>query len=332
MQDVTDMNFMRTVSGFGPPDVFVTEYLRVHQYTILEDRILEPLLDESLGAPVCFQIIGEDAGYIARTIEMAKAHPRIKYLDLNLGCPAPKVYKKNVGGALLKDPKKIAEILSVMRRNWDGVLSAKMRLGFDDASSFDTLIKAVRDSGADFITLHARTVKQLYRPSADHSFTRRAVELAGTTPLVANGDITSVASAKKILDETSCAGLMVGRSAMRNPWIFRQLREALAEGKGDAEIFRPTRADARAYIDAIQANSLKYSPKVKNLPGRLKKFINFIATSVDPEGAFLLEMRAAPDIDSLLKICDKHLVNNGNAEKKLADEPFAELCARPNHE
>ena len=332
MQDVTDLNFMRTVANFGAPDVFVTEYLRVHKDSRLEERILAPMLAQDLSTPVCLQLIGEDLPHIARIIKDALKHPEIKYLDLNLGCPAPKVYRKNVGGALLKDRKKIGEILRLMRAEWPHVLSTKMRTGFADASQFDDLVKCVCDCGVDFITLHARTVKQLYRPSADHSYTKRAVVLAGDIPVVANGDITSAFVAKKNLEDTNCAGLMMGRSAMRNPWIFRQTRELLVEHKSPSQIFRPTFADVRKYVDSILENSQKYNPKVGNLAGRLKKFLNFIATSIDPDGAFLLQMRRTQSLDELLKVCDTHLIENGRANTLMSDEPFDALCARPNHE
>ncbi len=331
MQDVTDINFMRLVSEAGAPDVFVTEYLRVHNNSRLEKNILDSVLDTQLMRPVILQLIGEELEHIGRIIDEIKKHDSIKYLDLNLGCPAPKVYRKNVGGALLKDRKKISEIVSFMRKNWDGVLSVKMRLGFDSAKDFPDLIQTVQDSGADFISLHARTVKQLYMGQADHSYTKKAVDIL-SVPLVANGDITSFKVAKKILHETGCAGLMIGRSVMRNPWIFRQIKESLADNLPDEKVFRPTLADARIYIDKIHANNLLYSPKVKNIVGRLKKFINFIATSVDEDGVFLREMRHAIGLDELLKICDKHLLENGADKKLLSDDPFEGLSARPNHE
>ena len=332
MQDVTDVNFMRTVSRLGAPDVFVTEYLRVHPSSRIEKSHLAALLDEELKSPVILQLIGEDEYHMLRIIDEAKKYPRIWAIDLNLGCPAPKVYRKNVGGALLKDPKKIASLLSAMRGAWGGCLSAKLRIGFQDDSLFETLLKTVLDCGVDFVALHARTVKQLYRGKADHSYTKRAVEICGSTPLVANGDITSWKRAEEILKETKCSGIMIGRSAMRNPWIFRQTRERLAEGKEAGEIFMPRLLDVREYVDEIISNSKKYKPKPKNLPGRLKKFLNFIALGVDSTGEFLNSMRRAQSLDELLRICDKHLLEDGKSVLPFSLEPAENLYARPNHE
>lgn len=332
MQDVTDVNFMRTVSNLGRPDVFVTEYLRVHPSSRLEKSHLSALLDTDLKSPVVLQLIGEDEFHIRRILDDAKKYPQIRAVDLNLGCPAPKVYRKNVGGALLKDPKKMASILSAMRDSWQGTLSAKLRIGFQDDSLFETILKTVLDCGVDFITLHARTVRQLYRGKADHSYTRRAVEICGRVPLVANGDITSWQSAENVAKATGCAGIMIGRSAMRNPWIFRQTRERFEEGKKPEEIFTPTLGDVRIYVDEIMSNSLRYKPKPKNLPGRLKKFLNFIAVGVETSGEFLMSMRRAQSLDELLHICDKYLVSDGRSSQPIRLEPAENLCSRPNHE
>jgi len=331
MQDVTDVNFMRTVAAYGAPDIFVTEYLRVHETSCLEPAVIKPFYEAEITRPVSLQLIGEDIPHIVRVINLALKHPQIKMLDLNLGCPAPKVYKKNVGGGLLKDLKKIGEILRVMREAWPYVLSAKMRIGFEDGSRFEDLIRLVNDCGADFLTLHARTVKQLYRGMADHSYTTRAVKISNI-PVVANGDISSPAKALRVLNETGCAGLMAGRGAMRNPWIFRQIKEAVQLGLPQDKIFCPTLADVRLYIERILDNCLTYRPQVKYVSGRLKKFINFIALGVDKNGDFLNEMRLTQSVDELLKICDKHLIDGGKSQRLFAFEPFDNLCARPNHE
>ena len=247
-------------------------------------------------------------------------------LDLNVGCPAPKIYKKNVGGGLLRDPKKIASILKAMRENWHRCLSVKMRLGFENADNFAEILKVVLDSGVDFITIHGRTVKQLYRGTTDYQKIAYAAEIANI-PVIANGDIDCAEKAFEIQQTTKCSGVMSGRHAVRNPWIFRQIKERL----NGEEVFAPTLSDVRIYIERLWQNIQDYAPRMKFADSRLKKFLNFIAVGVDCEGVFLREMRRARGIDNLLKVCDTHLCGT-NANKKFNCLGYENLCARPNHE
>ena len=110
MQDVTDLAFMRVIAHYGAPDYFFTEFFRVHTQSRPERHILRAIDENTTGRPVFAQLIGEDLGHLARTVAELLHHP-IAGVDLNLGCPAPKVYKKNVGGGLLREPGRIDEIL-----------------------------------------------------------------------------------------------------------------------------------------------------------------------------------------------------------------------------
>jgi len=248
-------------------------------------------------------------------------------LDLNIGCPAPKIYKKNVGGGLLRDPAKIKLLTKFMRERWDGVFSVKMRIGFDSDARFEDLLDAVSAGSPDFITIHARTVKQLYRGVPNYDAITKAVTLVDC-PVIANGDISSAEKALQIFDRTHCAGVMCGRQAVRNPWIFRQISEAI---KG-IEIFRPRLSDVRMYIDKLYQNTLCNNDGMKYVDSRLKKFINFVGVAVDERGEFLYNMRRARGVEELFKICDAYLVENGNGEKLFGFDAYANLCARPNHE
>ncbi len=329
MQDVTDLGFMGTIDSLGAPDFFCAEYFRIYPTYDLGGAPMQVLSSDSLSKPVTAQFIGEDEFHTKRAIlELKQKLPNLEVLDLNLGCPAPKIYRKNVGGGLLKTPDKIKSLLTVMRENWDKTLSVKMRVGFEDSSNFDTLFKTVLSCKPDFVTIHARTVKQLYRGVPDYSFIKRAVEMSNGVPVIANGDISSVQKAIFVMQETKCAGVMIGRPAVRNPWIFKQIREALS----GSEVSRPKLSDVRAYIQTLTDNITLRADKVRNADSRLKKFLNFVATGVDSEGNFLREMRLALGLDNLLKVCDKHLIDNGNSEKLFALDSYVGLCARPNHE
>ncbi len=326
MQDITDAGFMRAVAERGAPDFAIAEYFRIHEYYELEPHILESVLLNP--QRVCAQFIGENTEYISKAIaQIRNCYPQIKMLDLNLGCPAPKVYRKNVGGGLLRDIPKIAEILRVMRSEWDGCLSVKMRTGFDSDERFAEIFETVLAGKPDFITIHARTVKQLYKGVPNYSKIAEAVRMCDI-PIIANGDISGAKKAREIIESTGCAGVMCGRHAVRNPWIFRQIAEELA----GVPVFEPTLADVRGYVDALRANIEASSDRMKYADSRLKKFLNFVGTAIDPDGAFLYKMRRAKGMDALLKVCDEFMLDGGNAQKIFPQEPYAGVCSRPNHE
>lgn len=323
MQDITDSGFMQIVDKRGSPDFFIAEYFRIHEFFELDPRVLNSVL--WLADRVSAQFIGEDETFISRAIDELKKYPQIKMLDLNLGCPAPKVYKKNVGGGLLRDPKKIASIMRVMRSQWDGCFSVKMRTGFDSDTNFAEIFKVVLDGSPDFISLHARTVKQLYKGQPNYEKIAEAVSLSNV-PVIANGDIISASRADEVVRQTGCAGVMVGRHAVRNPWIFRQIADKFS----GRDIFVPTLADVRSYVDDLLANI-----QLQNLrfpDSRLKKFLNFVGASIDPNGDFLFKMRRAKGVDELLKVCDEFMLDNSNAEKPFRQEPYEGVCSRPNCE
>src|SRR5476649_2382907 len=142
MQDVTDLAFMRVIAQYGAPDYYFTEFFRVHATSQPERHILRSIDENDTGRPVFAQLIGEDLGHLARTAAELLRHP-VAGIDLNLGCPAPKVYKKNVGGGLLRDPAKIDEILGTLRAAVPGLFTVKMRIGFEDTRHFDGILELV---------------------------------------------------------------------------------------------------------------------------------------------------------------------------------------------
>ncbi|HYD84027.1 MAG TPA: tRNA-dihydrouridine synthase family protein, partial [Opitutus sp.] len=285
MQDVTDLAFMRVIAHYGAPDYFFTEFFRVHAQSRPEKHILRSIDENTTGRPVFAQLIGEDLHHLARTAAELQQHP-IAGIDLNLGCPAPKVYKKNVGGGLLRDPARVDEILATLRAATPGLFTVKMRIGFDDTTPFEPMLDLVNTHRVDLLSIHGRTVKEMYRSDVHYDYIARAVSRVGC-PVLANGNILSPDRAANVLADSCAAGVMIGRHAIRNPWIFRQCRERFA---GSA-IFQPTLVDVRDYIERLYR-----ATQTPGLPERLhvnkmKKYLNFVGQSVDPDAAFLYEMR-----------------------------------------
>ncbi|MBI5767924.1 MAG: tRNA-dihydrouridine synthase family protein [Verrucomicrobia bacterium] len=326
MQDVTDLAFMRVIAHYGAPDYFFTEFFRVHSQSRPEKHILRSIDENTTGRPVFAQLIGEDLGHLVRTVAALLRHP-VAGIDLNLGCPAPKVYKKNVGGGLLREPEKIARLLATLRPAVPGLLTVKMRIGFDDTAHFDRILDLVNEHRVDLLTVHGRTVKEMYRSAVHYDFIAHAARRV-RCPLLANGNVTSATRAAAVVAETGAAGVMIGRHAIRNPWIFRQCREQFAGGTPA----RVTLADVRDYVERLyRATQSAEFPERAHVT-KMKKYLNFVGQSVDPTGAFLHEMRRAESEGELFRACDRHLLDGDAAEREFSPEPYPGVIARPNCE
>ena len=324
MQDVTDQPFMTVISECGSPDYFFTEYFRVHTQSNLEKRILKSITENDTGRPVFAQMIGEDAFHLKRTVELLQQYP-IAGIDLNMGCPAPRVYKKNVGGGLLRDPQKVDTLLGELRNSCSGLFTVKMRIGFEDTRYFDQLLELINKHSIDLLSLHGRTVKEMYRSLVHYDCIRHAVEIVNC-PTLANGDVTSAKWAQEILDYTRAAGVMVGRHAIRNPWIFKQIRE-LESGNTPNRI---TLAEVNTYVKRLYEMVSKPWASEKARVSKMKKYLNFVGQGVDPDGAFLHQARRAQTKEELFSICDEYMLSSEN--QYFADEPYEGLVARPNCE
>jgi len=324
MQDVTDLAFMGVVAHYGAPDYFFTEFFRVHSQSRPEKHILRSIDENATGRPVFAQLIGEELGHLARTATELLRHP-VAGIDLNLGCPAPKVYKKNVGGGLLRDLDHVDRILGTLRAACPGLFTVKMRIGFDDTAPFERMIDLVNAHGVDLLSVHGRTVKEMYRSEVHYDFIARAAARA-RCPVLANGNITSAVRASNVLDETRAAGVMIGRHAIRNPWIFRQCREIFAA----KPVTRISLGDVRDYVERLYRATQFPGLLERYHVNKMKKYLNFVGQSVDPAGAFLHDMRRAETEMELFSICDRHLLSD--ADREFVPEPYPGVIARPNCE
>lgn len=327
MQNVTDLPFMQVVTAIGgPPDGFFTEYFSVHSHTHLDPEILRSICENTTGRPVYAQILGNSAPFLIDAACRLQDFP-IAGIDLNLGCPAPKVYKRNAGGGLLRDPEGTIDLVSRLREAIRGSFSVKMRTGFEDTEVYDRFLDAFSGLDLNFVTVHGRTVADSYRGEVRYDLIRRAVE-ALPCPVFANGNVRSVASGQAILAETGAFGLMIGRAAIRNPWIFRQIREA-SLGR---PVFRPRLGDVHHYIHQLyQAKTHPATPEAHRV-NHLKRYLVFIAEGVDPEGAFLHQIRRARNVPEFFQTCDQWLMADGRNILPFADEPYDGVVARPNQE
>src|SRR6185295_16278306 len=163
------------------------------------------------GRPVVAQLIGNDIPALVRTANELQNYP-IVAVDLNLGCPAPVVYRKCAGGGLLREPKRVDSILAALREAIQPPcrFTVKTRLGFDSPDVFEELLPIFAKHSVDLLTVHGRTVSEMYRSEVHYDYIARAVE-AMPCPVLANGNIHSAEKAAEVLDLTSASGLMIGR-------------------------------------------------------------------------------------------------------------------------
>ena len=341
MQDVTDLEFWTVIDRYGGPDLYYTEYFRVHGDSKPEKSILRSIDRNPTGKPVIAQMIGQDLPGLVRTAKALQRHP-ILGIDLNLGCPAPIVCRKNAGGGLLRHLDQIDGILRVLRDAIEIPFTVKTRIGFDAPEEFDALLELFGRHRLDALTVHGRTVREMYRAAVHLDRIGDAVRRLDI-PVFANGNVLSVRLAEETLQATGAAGLMIGRGAIRNPWLFQQIRDAHA-GKPP---FQPTLRDLRGYIEALYEGTRHPDFREKLHVAKMKKYLNFIGQGIGADAApaargsqagegapesgavpmsamnamsatpnlteaepFLREIRCAETERAFFAVCDRHLLDD----------------------
>jgi tRNA-dihydrouridine synthase len=312
MQDVTDLPFMALMREYGGADVYWTEYFRVLEHSRLDPEILATITRNPTGRPIVAQMIGNDIPALVRTARELEQHP-IAAVDLNLGCPMPVVYRKCAGGGLLRDLNRIDAILGALRDAVSGQFTVKTRIGFDDPAIFEELLPIFAKHSLDLLTVHGRTVKEMYRSAVHYDFIAGAVQ-AMACPVLANGNVYSAEKAEEVLSLTGAHGLMIGRGAIRNPWLFDQIR---AHRRGEP-LFRPTGREVLAYIRALY--EAVCTPGVREVlkVQKMKKYLGFIGLGVEPTGAFLHAIRRVMTEADFFRVCAEHLAH----DEPMALEPF----------
>ena len=301
MQDVTDLPFMRVLARRGAPDWFVTEYFRVHPHSGLNAYILRSISENETSRPIFAQMIGKEIPDLIRTSRELASYP-IAGIDLNLGCPAPVVCRKDAGGGLLRDPKKVDVILGALRDAIPGRFTVKTRLGYHAPDEFPELLEIFRKHAIDGLTIHGRTVEDRYATPVKPDSVKLAVETM-PCPVIANGNVVDADTALAYHRQTAAAGLMVGRGAIRNPWIFALIAAAFA-GK---EAPSPTRRDLLDYIRELSEELAREHPDFDPLLHiqRMKKTLIYICEGIDAN--FEREIRRMKTPAEFEALCREHL-------------------------
>lgn len=228
MAGVTDKAFRMIVKPFGPALMY-TEMVSGKGLFYKSKRTADLLTADESEKPVAVQIFGHDADIMAEIANSALEYGAA-VIDINMGCPAPKIVNNGDGCALMKSPETAAKVISAVCRAVDVPVTVKFRAGWDDKSiNAVEFAKIAEQSGASAVTVHGRTREQFYSGTADLDIIK-AVKAAVKIPVIGNGDIIDGGSAAHMLEYTGCDGIMVGRAAEGNPWIFKEISAYLKDG------------------------------------------------------------------------------------------------------
>lgn len=191
----------------------------------------ELLKVDEMERPVAMQMFGSDPEIMAEMARKLNEYEDIDILDINMGCPAPKIVKNGEGSALTLNPKLVGEIISAVSKASEKPVTVKFRKGFDDQHLNALEIgRIAEESGAKAVTIHGRTREQYYAGKADWDIIKALKEEIKTIPVIGNGDIFTPEDAKKMLEYTGCDAVMIGRGSQGNPFIFKRTVEYLENG------------------------------------------------------------------------------------------------------
>ena len=326
MAGVTDVSFRRLLKRCGGVGLTVSEFISVEGLTRNNPKSKRQMRFYEDERPFAAQIFGGQPERMVMAAQMAE-EVGADILDINCGCPAPKVVKHGGGSGLLKDHSRLETILKEIKKAIKIPLTIKIRAGFYDhaINAVDTA-KLAEACGVEHIALHGRTKEQGYRGLANWDLVKQIKETVNV-PVSGSGDVTTVEGAFARFRETGCDGVLIGRGAMANPWIFRQIEDAM-HGR---ELFQPTLADKRAvlldYFDMLREDmpetpainrmkqlagqftrglqggalfrtSLYHSHSVEEILDRIAEYFEAIEAGKPYFGEAGAPIEEAPDLDS----------------------------------
>ena len=270
------------------------------QYNNKNTKALLEIHPEEL--PVSLQLFGSDPDVISEIAKRIEELP-FSILDINMGCPVPKIVKNGEGSALMKNPKLVYEIVRKTARAIQKPVTVKIRKGFDDTCiNAVEIAKIIEDAGGKAVAVHGRTREQYYSGKADWDIIRQVKE-AVSIPVIGNGDVFTPEDAKRMVEETGCDGIMVARGAKGNPWIFREIAEYLETGR------KPPRPSA----DELKAMILRHGQMMLEFKGEtagmreMRKHVAWYTAGYPNSAALRNDINTVSTMDELTALIGERL-------------------------
>ena len=227
----TDLPFRSVVKKFGV-DLTVSEMISSNALIHNSKKTHKMLEKAPIENPYSIQIAGSDLDVIRRAVEIINERSDVTTIDLNCGCPAPKVVNNLQGSSLLTDLPQMAKVIETIKKHSNKeYTSVKFRLGFNE-KNHEEIARICEGSGADYIAVHGRTRAGRYKAPVDYDALAE-IKRVISIPMLANGDIDSPEKAKWVLEHTGADGIMIGRAAVGKPWIFKQIKEGMQEASSE---------------------------------------------------------------------------------------------------
>ena len=273
MAGVSDPALRLQCKNFGA-GLVVTEFTNIHSIIAKEKQLkenqetIQKFIEFSENErPLSIQLFGSDLTALEKAAKIVE--PYFDIIDYNMGCPAPHITQQMAGGALLQEQNLTKQIFSTLVRAVKKPVTLKIRLGVTDASRylFKDIAEIAEDEGIQMITLHPRTVSQGYSGNADWKMIKELKEISNI-PIVGNGDITTPEDAEKMLNETNCDYVMIGRGAMGNPFLFEQINDYLNTGKYEKYSFKNKIDSFFEYLNLTRHYKIKFA----NIKGQAMRF------------------------------------------------------------
>lgn len=229
MAGVTDLPF-RTICKEKGCGMLYTEMINAKALCYNDENTKKMTKIEDEEHPIAIQIFGSEPEYMGRATEILNSHPN-EILDINMGCPAPKVVKNGDGSALMRNPKLAEEVMKAVVKNSTKPVTLKIRKGWDDQSiNAVEIAKIAEQSGISAVAIHGRTREQYYSGKADWDIIKE-IKDAISIPVIGNGDVFEIEDAINMLEKTNCDAIMIGRGAQGNPWIFNRINHYMETGE-----------------------------------------------------------------------------------------------------